>query len=81
MTIPQIKDYEKAIGTLIPLKMHINAGYPDSVKDEELLDLPLRCAISDMEMVVDNEDAENYGVDTAIVVRKAKWYLRKYKKA
>ena len=80
MTNQQIKDYEKVEGHLIYLKMHIDAGYPDGVKDEELLDLPLECAISDMEMIVDNEACKNYGDDTAKVVRKAKAFLRKYSK-
>lgn len=79
MTKQQIKDYEKVEGHLIYLKMWINAGYPDGVKDEELLELPLSCAISDMEQIVDNAECQNYGDDTAKVVRKAKAFLRKYR--
>lgn len=76
MTIPQIKDYERVFGHTIFLKMHISAGYPDGVADEELLNLPLKCAISDMEMVVSD------GIDahSPATIRKAKWYLQKYNK-
>ena len=80
MTKQQIKDYEKVEGHLIYLKMWINDGNPDSVKDEELLDLPLSYAISNAEYIIDNAEAENYGDDTAKVVRKAKAFLRKYNK-
>lgn len=77
MTKQQIKDYEK-IESLSVLKLWTE--YDERYKGMSLEELPLRCAISDMEMIVDNADAENYGDDTAKVVRKAKAYLRKYGK-
>ena len=76
MTLPQIKDCERVFGHLIFLKMHINAGNPDSVPTEEVFDLPLKCAISDMEMVIsDGEDTHSLST-----IHKAKWFLKKYSK-
>lgn len=77
MTKQQIKDYEK-VESLSVLRLWTE--YDERYKGMSLEELPLRCAISDMEMIVDNADAENYGDDTAKVVRKAKAYLRKYGK-
>lgn len=75
MTRQQIKDYEKVV-SLSELMLWIE--WDERYKGFTLEELPLSCAISDMEMIVDNEDAENYGDDTASVVRKAKAFLRKY---
>lgn len=77
MTTQQIKDYEK-VESLSVLRLWTECD--ERYKGMSLEELPLKCAISDMEMIVDNEDAENYGDDTAKVVRKAKAFLRKYKR-
>lgn len=76
MTKQQIKDYEK-VESLSVLRLWIECD--ERYKGCTLEDLPLSCAISDMETIVYNEDAENYGEDTAKVVRKARAFLRKYK--
>ena len=76
MTKQQIKDYEK-VESLSVLRLWTECD--ERYKGMNLEDLPLRCAISDMEMIVDNADAENYGDNTAKVVSRAKAYLRKYR--
>lgn len=73
MTKQQIKDYKK-VQPIDILELWFYEGY------SSLEELPLQCAISDMEMIILDADAENYGEDTAKVVRKAKWFLKKYAK-
>lgn len=73
MTKQQLKDYAK-VQPLDILELWKYEGY------KSLEEIPLKCAISDMEMVVLDADSENYGEDTASVVRKAKAFLRKYAK-
>lgn len=77
MTKQQIQDYAK-VESLSVLRLWVECD--ERYKGMSFEELPLRCAISDMEMIVDNADAENYGDSTANVVRKAKWFLRKYAK-
>lgn len=78
MTKQQIKDYEK-VQWLGFLKMWINDGNPDSVKDEELEDLPLEYAISDIDCLEDNLSADYDHCDKQ-QLRTARWFLRKYRK-
>lgn len=75
MTKQQIKDYEK-VQSVECLKLWTECE-PQYI-GISLEELPLKCAISDMEMIIDDEEAENFGEDTAKVVRKAKWFIRKY---
>jgi hypothetical protein len=84
MTRQQIKDYEK-VQSVVLLKMWIDAGNPDSVKDEELEKLTIRYAISDIDSLLDNTQAElqcTYDEEDRKMLltkaRKAKWFLRKY---
>ena len=75
MTKQQLKDYAKVQSLEI---LGLWTECVSQYKGCSLLDLPLRCAISDMEQIVLDADAENFGEDTASVVRKAKWFLKKY---
>ena len=77
MTKQQIEDYGK-VESLSVLRLWTECD--ERYKGMNLEDLPLKCAISDMEMIVDNEEAQNYGNKTAKVVRMAKAFLRKYGK-
>ena len=52
-----LKDYEKVQPTIC-LAMWVSDGSPDSVPESELLKLPLKYAISDIDSVVDNARAE-----------------------
>lgn len=52
-----LKDYEKVQSTIC-LAMWVSDGCPDSVPESELLKLPLKYAISDIDSVVDNARAE-----------------------
>jgi hypothetical protein len=72
MTKQQLKDYEK-VQSLECLELWMCEGYSD------LNEIPLKCAISDMEMIILDEDAENFGDNTANVIRLAKAFIRKYK--
>lgn len=71
MTKQQIKDYEK-VQPIDILELWKYDGYA-SVEE-----IPLKCAISDMEMIICDADADNFGEDTARVVSKAKAFLKKY---
>ena len=73
MTKQQIEDYKK-VQSIDILELWKYDGY---ISIEEI---PLKCAISDMEMIINDADAENFGEDTANVVRKAKWFIRKYQR-
>lgn len=77
MTQAQVNDYSK-VQDLVHLKMWISETSPDSVKDEELLKLPLRNALSDMEFIIDNAEANDWEEGYEKKVRNARWYLRKY---
>ena len=88
MTKQQLKDYEKVQSTIL-LAMWINDGTPDSVPESELLKLPLEYAISDIDSLADNLSAElpdydysddKYYVEVAEKLKKAKWFLRKYRR-
>lgn len=72
MTKQQIKDYEKVQSIdILELWIQCDERYKGMTLDE----LPIECAISDMEMVVlDGEDAFH----TKEEVRKAKWFMKKY---
>ena len=73
MTKQQLKDYEK-VQSLEVLELWECEGYAS------LEEIPLKCAISDMEMIIEDEQSENFGDDTAKVVRKARAFIRKYRK-
>ena len=73
MTKQQLKDYEK-VQSLECLEMWLEGESWTTLEE-----IPLRCAISDMEMIILDEDAQNFGEDTAKVIRKAKAFIRKYK--
>lgn len=77
MTQAQVNDYSK-VQDLVHLKMWISETSPDSIKDEELLKLPLRNALSDMEFIIDNAEANDWEEGYEKKVRNARWYLRKY---
>lgn len=62
MTKQQLKDYEKVQSTVL-LAMWVNDGNPDSVPESELLKLPLKYAISDIDSMVDNARAELGGYE------------------
>lgn len=72
MTDQQIKDYKK-VQSIDILELWKCDGY------SSIEEIPLKCAISDMAMIVCDAEANNFGDDTAKVVRMAKWFLRKYK--
>lgn len=84
MTKQQIKDYDK-VQTTILLKMWINDGNPDSVKDEELEKLPIEYAVSDIDCLLDNtlaELRETYNAEgrkrLQATARRARAFLKKY---
>lgn len=87
MTKQQLKDYEK-VQPLILLAMWVSDGDPDSVPESELLKLPLDCAISDIDSMVDNARAElgGYEPDTEYEweiykrMKAGERFLRKYRK-
>jgi hypothetical protein len=76
MTQQQIKDYEK-VQSIEILKMWTQ--HDERFKGYTLEELPLSCAISDMEMTIADEAAQNFGAKTARVVRMAKAFLIKYR--
>ena len=77
MTRQQLTDYEK-VQSVEFLKLWTEC-VPE-YKGKSSGELPLKCAISDMEMIINDEEAQNFGKDTARVVRKAKAFLKKYAK-
>lgn len=84
MTKQQIKDYAK-VQPVELLKMWIDEGNPDSVPDERLEELSFNCAISDIDCLLDNINAElqfTYDSDRRKELfatrRKAEWFLNKY---
>ena len=71
MTSQQIKDYEK-VQSLEILKLWTE--WDERYKGLTLEELPLECAISDMEMILsDGEDTH-----TKATINKAKQFLKKY---
>lgn len=87
MTKQQLKDYEKVQSTIL-LAMWVSDGSPDDVPESELLKLPLDCAISDIDSMVDNARAElgGYEPDTEYEweiykrMKAGERFLRKYRK-
>lgn len=86
MTKQQIKDYEN-IQDLSYLKMWVCENCPDNVSDEELLNIDLSCAVSDIEFLLDNTCAElRHACDVEEETRlkkkitMCKKFLRKYNK-
>lgn len=87
MTKQQLKDYEKVQSTIL-LAMWVSDGSPDSVPESELLKLPLDCAISDIDSMVDNARAElggyepetEYEMEVYKRMKAGERFLRKYRK-
>ena len=85
MTKQQLKDYEK-VQSLEILKMWTE--WTPEYKGCTLEDLPLECAISDIDSLLDNTMAElnqgfphgDYLKELQATARKAKAFLRKYNK-
>ena len=77
-----LRDYDK-VQPVCLLGMWISDGNPDSVPESELLKLPLKNAISDIDSTLDNLQAEVYWGDDDEEhrrrIRHAKAFLRKYK--
>lgn len=84
MTKQQIKDYEKVQSIDIVKEWISGGGFADSVLET----LPIECAISDMEMVISDGEAElecwiNFPEEYNIIkkrIKAAKWFIRKYSK-
>lgn len=83
MTKQQIKDYEK-VQPLEILKMWTE--WTPEYKGYTLETLPIDCAISDIDSLLDNTQAELRGMwsddvrfkELKTTARKAKWFLKKY---
>ena len=89
MTKQQLKDYEKVQSTIL-LAMWVSDASPDDVPESELLKLPLDCAISDIDSMVDNARAElggcrpdpddEYEMEIYKLMKAGERFLRKYRK-
>ena len=74
MTKQQIKDYQKVQSIDI---LGLWLQWDERYKEMTLEELPIRCAISDMEMIISDGVESGH---TKEEVKAAKWFLKKYAK-